>query len=185
MLRVYRKLFQVILIVLMIGSLHAQSKPEVIKIDPKSKTSGILGLSDLVESVEYVPLETTAKCLVGILPREFDVSKNYIVLNCWKTNQIYLFRRNGSFVCLVGGGGSEKGIPNDFDGGPSVWPVVQKEDIWYAFQDASSLCGDEVQPNKLKPKGPATAVQALKKLSKKLEPDDNPVLMILKRKAMK
>lgn len=377
--------------------IYAQQIPEI-KINPFNRVTGDLKLSDLVETIEYIPLETTNKCLVGVAPRTFDISDNYIVLHCWKTNQVYLFKRNGSFVGLIGREGSgpgeyvgmsvssvfideekkqifvgtthpnqisifdlkgnfiknyvvgnkdevadfmyyfnkqfllaysnsgtvshkyelrtsqmhlltkgvktipfsmkntflgvqppsvylyegelcaretclndtlfaiknnqfspkyiinsgkydltpelrsdgdeyrkywlslvryvnvfesnnylffdylfnrnwyfvyyskqEKkilyfnsqrmlpdnyigGIPNDYDGGLPLWPTKQSENTWYVFQDASDLCEETPKQKRLKPKGPEKAIQAFKRMCKKMQPDDNPVLMIVKLK---
>lgn len=75
-----------------------------IAIDPKNKTTGDLKLSDLVESVEYIPLETKDECLISVNSyyQTFDVSDNYILLFSSQLNTVYLFRRNGKFVCQVG-----------------------------------------------------------------------------------
>ena len=43
------------------GTFFAQSTPIEIKIDPKNMPEGDLRMSDLIESVEYIPLETTQR----------------------------------------------------------------------------------------------------------------------------
>ena len=68
-----------------------------IDIDPTNRPKGKLLMGDLVESVEYIPLETKDNCLIGAVSR-YDVSKNYILVYCNKSKSVYLFRRNGSFV---------------------------------------------------------------------------------------
>ena len=68
-----------------------------IDVDPTNRPKGKLMLGDLVENVEYIPLQTNDKCLIGIVTR-YDVSKNYILVYCGKSKSVYLFRRNGSFV---------------------------------------------------------------------------------------
>lgn len=61
-------------------------------------------LSGLVESVEYVALETPNNCLIGYIAR-FDVSKDFILVWCSKSNSIYLFKRNGKFITKIGNRG--------------------------------------------------------------------------------
>ena len=46
-------------------NLWAQQKVLDIKLTPTDTPKGDLKLADLVESLEYVPLETKANCLVG------------------------------------------------------------------------------------------------------------------------
>jgi hypothetical protein len=79
-----------------------------ISIDPKSRPKGELQLSDLVESVEYIPLETNDNILVGDIAM-FDVSKNHIAVRCNNTGIIYLFKRDGRFVSKIGNVGNGPG----------------------------------------------------------------------------
>jgi len=71
--------------------------PVSVNIDPTNRAKGKLMLGDLVESVEYIPLETKNNCLIGAVSR-YDVSKNYILVYCYKSKNVYLFRRTGSFI---------------------------------------------------------------------------------------
>ena len=79
-----------------------------IDIDPTNRHNGKLVLGDLVESIEYIPLETKDNCLIGVVSH-FDVSKNYILVSCGQTKMVYLFKRNGSFVRQIGGLGQGPG----------------------------------------------------------------------------
>ena len=75
-----------------------------IDIDPTNRHNGKLVLGDLVESVEYIPLETKDNCLIGQIVR-YDVSKNYILVYCNKSNNVFLFRRDGRFIRQISGMG--------------------------------------------------------------------------------
>lgn len=80
----------------------SQSIP-IIEMSPKDRTKGDLKLSGLVESIEYIPLETKDNCLVSVgYFQRFDISENYILIWCGQTEVVYLFKRNGKFVCQVG-----------------------------------------------------------------------------------
>lgn len=79
----------------------AQSSLIELNLDPKAITKGTLFLKDLVEFVDYIPLETKDNCLIGAVSY-FDVSRNYILLHCNKSKGTYLFRRNGAFLCKIG-----------------------------------------------------------------------------------
>lgn len=91
------------LLLSMIQALFAQPLVSI-HIDPANVSKGRLMLSDLVESVEYIPLETKDNCLIGHISC-FDVSKNYILLYCSQTNNVFLFKRDGRFVAKIGSSG--------------------------------------------------------------------------------
>ena len=75
-----------------------------VNIDPTNMPIGKLMLGNLVESVEYIPLETKDNCLIGQIVR-YDVSKNYILVYCNKSNNVFLFRRDGRFIRQISGMG--------------------------------------------------------------------------------
>ena len=77
---------------------------------------------------------------------------------------------------------SEKGIPNDYDGGIDYWPQRQDNDLWYAFVHAHQFEEQMELQKKLTPKGSQQAVEKYNTMLKKLAPDDNPVLVIVKLK---
>jgi hypothetical protein len=80
-------------------ALSSQS-PALINISPVSTPTGKLMAGDLVESMEYVPLETKDNCVIGRVA-SFDVSKNYILIYCYQTKAVYLFKRNGRFISKI------------------------------------------------------------------------------------
>ena len=109
-----KKLIRLLLILLLISVSHYATSQDVVKIvvDPNDTPRGECKLSDLAESIEYIALETNDKCLIGRV-NKFDISENYIVIYCYKSNSIYLFNRTGRFICQVGQYGSG---PGDFLG---------------------------------------------------------------------
>ena len=88
----------------------AQPNPIEIKIDPKNMPEGNLRMSDLIESIEYIPLETTDECLIGN-GVFYDFSDNYIIAGDYKGETAYLFDRKGKFMRPIG---SKGGGPQDF-----------------------------------------------------------------------
>jgi len=93
-------------------SLALMTNAQVIKIDvsPSSQPKGSLMLSELVEHIEYIPLEINDNCIVGtILPREFAVSDNFIVVHVTQTREIFLFTRAGRFITMIGSSGQGPG----------------------------------------------------------------------------
>ena len=97
-----------------------------VDIDPKSQPKGSLMLSDLVERVEYIPLETNDNCIVGNIYNLFDVSENYIAVSDFMfQRQVFLFDRAGRFITKIGSRGQ----------GPGEY-VMQRE----VFIDESKKC---------------------------------------------
>ena len=84
---------------------HGQER---ITIDPSRTSSGRLAMSDLIESIDYIPLETDGRCYIGDirLERHVLVSPNYILI-CYETpssglRSFYLFNRKGKFIAQIG-----------------------------------------------------------------------------------
>ena len=71
---------------------------------------------------------------------------------------------------------SSSGIPNDYDGGLDFWPKVQMNNQLFAFYNAYRFKENE---NTLKPQGPADAVERLNQLTRTIDPEDNPVMVIV------
>ncbi len=86
------------------------STPVEIKIDPEKIATSGLGLNDLVDTIEYVPLETKKECLIGN-NMLFDFSEKYIIVSYYNAESALLFDRKGHFLCCIGSKGSG---PNEF-----------------------------------------------------------------------
>jgi hypothetical protein len=77
---------------------------------------------------------------------------------------------------------SKTGIPNDYDGGIDLWPQRQDDNIFYAFYDAYLFSEQMTAGKKSVPAGPKEAIQSFNRMYQKLDPEDNPVLIIVKTK---
>lgn len=88
-----------------------QQGDNVVLMDPKKTPTGTLSLSDVVESIEYIPLKTNDECLIGEIRRDEDIriSDNYILVACSITGLNYLFSRTGEFIGKVGDRGNGPG----------------------------------------------------------------------------
>jgi len=75
---------------------------------------------------------------------------------------------------------SSVGIPNDYDGGPDFLPQYQNNKQFIAFYDAYLL--KEHKGNIIKPKGSIYAINRFNQMVQKLDPDDNPVMVIVNLK---
>ena len=72
-----------------------------ISINPNSREIGKLTMSEIVESITYIPLETKDECLIGTVAG-FIFSENYMLLSCGITKRCYLFSRTGHFIAQIG-----------------------------------------------------------------------------------
>ena len=75
--------------------------------------------SDLVSSIEYVPLETTDSCHSLIRSDILDITDKYILVSDFDNKTPALFNRQGKFLCRIG---NPKDIPfvNDGDIDPKT-----------------------------------------------------------------
>lgn len=89
----------------------SQTTPIEIKFDPENMETCDLGLSDFIESIEYIPLETKDECLIG-QGMLFDYDETHIVVKYNESESAYLFDRKGRFLRTIGtkGGGPEEFI---------------------------------------------------------------------------
>ncbi len=103
-------MFRICLLLLCVIKVDLIAQP-FIKVDPTNSRTGKLALSDLVESIEYIPLETNRDCLVGEIEgkRYFEISQNYILIHYRKSYSFFLFDRKGKFIAKIGSVGSGPG----------------------------------------------------------------------------
>ena len=98
----------IIFVLLSILSITGQER---ISIDPERTPRGSLALSELIESIEYIPLETNGQCYLGDINYDYQVivSDNYIIVQYFtlSSNSYFLFNRAGKFIAQIGrmGGG--------------------------------------------------------------------------------
>ena len=77
---------------------------------------------------------------------------------------------------------SSSGIPNDYDGGLDFWPMYQHNNQLIGFVDAYKIKEHKDKSNKLTPKGSAEAINRFEQMSRKLDAEDNPVMVIVNLK---
>jgi hypothetical protein len=65
-------------------------------------------LSEIVDDITFIPLETTDECLIGRI-RSIYFSNNYLVIIDADPNQILLFDTTGKFVRTIGNKGQGPG----------------------------------------------------------------------------
>lgn len=101
----------------------AQRPVPTVRITPEDRGAAPPAFSQMVKSLEYVPLETNDDCLIGTIKR-MHITSRYILLYTSPSNLVYLFDRNGRFICQVGNKG----------GGPGEYNNIA---INYLFMDES------------------------------------------------
>ncbi len=109
-------------------SLLAQNKIPTVSINPKGMATAKTRLSDLIQSIEYIPLETNENSLIGS-SNMFAVSLKHLVLWTLPTEHILLFSRAGKFIAKIG----NKGLgPNEYYSvyGLSINEVKQEIEVF-------------------------------------------------------
>ena len=80
------------------------SKVSVIKL-PLEKSNMNLKMSDVVDSICYVSLETDTVCLVGQIDKLIPMDTAFIVVDKDIARSIYVFNREGRFIRKIGKSG--------------------------------------------------------------------------------
>jgi hypothetical protein len=95
-------------------------------------------LSELVESIEYVKLETRPECLVSSAWKV--VGEKYIVLLNNQPRQIYLFDRSGKFIRPIGSQGKGPGeysYPHGIDLSPEEDRILIHDEMGFKIMEFS------------------------------------------------
>ena len=97
-----RPVLSMILSLLLFSSCRHEKKTDLITIDILEglKTEKEFRLSEIVDDVEYVKLETTPECLLS--EASYMIVKNYILVTQDSPKQIYLFTRSGKYLRKIG-----------------------------------------------------------------------------------
>ncbi|ATL46705.1 hypothetical protein COR50_05650 [Chitinophaga caeni] len=104
--------FICILVNLLTNKLHAQDSMEI-RIAPNYAMGG--KCSELFQSVRYIPLETSKKCIIGRVRKLYVAKDNFIVYDDTR-NQIVIFDRNGKYLSKI----------NDLSGSSKIpaWDIL-------------------------------------------------------------
>lgn len=112
-------------------SCKTESKTDLMIIDifEGAKTEKEFRLSEIVDNVDYVKLETTPECLISWA--QYIVGKKYIVaVQSYNPAQVYLFDRQGKFIRKIG---SEGKGPSEYTSLSSV--AVDPEETYILVND--------------------------------------------------
>jgi len=85
------------------------SKTVILRVDPANAMGG--NASEIFESVDYIPLETTKESTFGRIEQLEVTADRFIILD-ENTNCILLFKRDGKFVSKIKGG--DKKMPGGY-----------------------------------------------------------------------
>lgn len=76
---------------------------------PLAQKEQIISLSEITDSIVYVPLETNDQCLIGSIDKLLVTDDhNYIVVDKDIAASVFLFDSNGSFIRKIGNRGEAK-----------------------------------------------------------------------------
>lgn len=82
-------------------SCASESSPDLV-VDtitvPLNRNSGTIKMSDIVDSLEYIRLETTEECLIGKVDRIIPLEDYFLLVDRRKTRSVFIFDRAGKFV---------------------------------------------------------------------------------------
>lgn len=65
---------------------------------PLNGESGSIKMSDVIERLEYIQLETTPECLIGRVDRIIPIKQAFLLVDRWKTKTVFIFDRAGKFI---------------------------------------------------------------------------------------
>ncbi|KAF2080128.1 6-bladed beta-propeller [Flavobacterium sharifuzzamanii] len=104
-----------------------------ITLDLKKQTGNhVLKMSDLVDSVSYLPLETTEKSLIGAVDDIVSCKDRIFILDTYRGKNVYVFDKQGKFVFKLPNGKGPGEILRPYD-----LAVNEKKRMLYVY-DAES-----------------------------------------------
>ncbi len=109
---------------LLIGCTTEKAVKDIRVIDLENNVgkSKSINLSEIAESIDYIPLETTEESILGvILKSRLKLEDNIIVIQCVKRNALKVFQRDGKYIDSlnkVGNGPDEVMTINGFEISP-------------------------------------------------------------------
>lgn len=74
--------------------------PLEIQFDPENLQVANLGLNEIAESIEYIPLEMKDDCVIGEHVC-FDFDETHIIIGFYNCETVYLFDRKGHFIRTI------------------------------------------------------------------------------------
>lgn len=106
------KYIKLLCVVLLFGCGRTNSeKNDCIQINlPLSREESTIKLSEVVDSIQYIPLETQNQCLIGNVDKLISISNGcYLVVDKEISSSVYIFDQNGFFLKKIGTKGIGKG----------------------------------------------------------------------------
>lgn len=85
------------------------NKVNTINIKDGFDNNQIVKLSQLAESIEYIPLETNDLCFIGEITQIKRIGNDQIIVLDGKSNKLFRFSRSGKFLGMIGGYGKGPG----------------------------------------------------------------------------
>lgn len=106
---------------------------------PLKQEENKLNLSEIVDSIQYIPLETREECLIGSIDKILLTDENnYLIVDKEISSSIYLFDASGTFLNKIGNRGeanSEYTMMEDvsyYNGSVYVWDSASRKVVSYS-----------------------------------------------------
>ncbi len=95
-----------------IGRAQQPSQPTILRIDPSTAMGGTV--SQLIDSVEFIPLESTPQSAFGRID-QLEITKNYYLILDRETTSLLIFTSNGRFHARIEGAKINPQHPNFYN----------------------------------------------------------------------
>lgn len=102
------------------------STPQILKVKSNQIRKDIK-FSDVIKDLKFIPLETTADCLIGQIDKIILHNNRFYILDCSKSKALFVFNLDGKFVrkmSKLGRGPGEYNRPEDFCFEPKTDNIV-------------------------------------------------------------
>ena len=80
------------------------TNPDIVSIElPLRQNDQLIKLSELADSIRYIPLQTTDSCLIGSIDKLLQTDKDkFVIVDKETAVAVYLFDKNGRFLNHIG-----------------------------------------------------------------------------------
>jgi len=102
---------------IILGCSEDKPKKDSIKSIIINYDSKRINLSDVIEKITYIPLETTSECLMGTINKMIYYESKFYLLDSYNAKALFIFNKDGKFIQKIlatGKGPGEFQVPSDF-----------------------------------------------------------------------
>ncbi len=132
------------------------SDAEIIDVGKVFSENKLIKLSDVVDKVKYIPLESNKECLIGNVSKVFFSKNRIFVLDSWHSKTLFVFDKDGKYINKIGKVGRGPGeymLPLDFEVDESRKKVFIM-DLPMERLNEYNIKGDYIRSYNIKEKAP-------------------------------